>query len=210
MSDNKYFQGQNNALSKGEEVNLLQKDATLRECMIAVGWDIRTFEGDPVDLDVCCFLLNKADQTRENEDFIFYNNPKGCSGAVRHTGDSRTGAGDGDDETIYFDLNGLPFDVAKAVFVLSIYNGEEREHHFGMVRNTYLRVVNHESGDEIVRYDLTPELEQSSPSATAMVVAEIVREGPKWHFRAVGEPVEGGLARIATNYGIVVQEMIGT
>lgn len=189
------------ALHLGEELNLTRKDPTMKKAIIGAGWDFRFFEGDPLDMDLCAFLLDKDGMTREDEDFIFYNNDKGAGGAIRHTGDNRTGAGEGDDETIFVDLNGMPYDVHKVVFVIAIYQGEEKDQHFGMVKNAFIRIVNEETGREMTRFDLTQE---EAHGETGLIFCELVRDGVEWRFKATGEFIEGGLPRIATNYGIIV------
>ncbi len=193
-----------NKVKKGDSVNLTKLDPIMRQLMIGVGWDVKSFEGERVDMDASCFLLNREGVTREDEDFVFYNNLKGCGGAVRHTGDSRTGAGDGDDETIYVDLNGIPFDIEQVVFVVSIYQGDAKDQTFKQVRNTVLRISNHETGHEICRFDVDEHALENQKS-TAMIVGSIIREGPKWVFHALGELVDGGLPAVATRYGIIVQ-----
>jgi tellurium resistance protein TerD len=186
----------------GDDINLTAKDPILKSVMIGVGWDINTFDADVLDLDVSIFLLDKNNMTRIDEDFIFYNNMQGCEGAVKHNGDSRTGAGDGDDETITINLHGVPFDVMKILFCLSIYKGEEKNQHLGLVRNAYLRVANAETGHEIVRYVLDGDLQRKKE--TAMLMASLNREGPKWHFTPLGECVEGGLRNVAMRYGVTI------
>lgn len=194
-----------NKLVKGDEVNLLQKDPTMKRVLIGLGWDLNAFDSDPLDLDVSCFLLDKHNKTRVNEDFVFYNNLEGSTGAVVHNGDNRTGAGDGDDESISLDLTGIPFDVIRVAFVLSIYQGEEKEQRLAKVRNAYVRLVNLDNNQEILRYEISPDLEDRNE--TAMIVAYLNREGPKWHFVAVGECVKGGLAKAATDYDIIVKSV---
>lgn len=194
-----------NKLVKGDEVNLLEKDPTMQRVLIGLGWDLNAFDSDPLDLDVSCFLLDKHEKTRVNEDFVFYNNLEGCNGAIVHNGDNRTGAGDGDDESISLDLTGIPFDVIRVAFVLSIYQGEEKEQRLAKVRNAYVRLVNRDNAQEILRYEISPDLEDRAE--TAMIVAYLNREGPKWHFVAAGECVKGGLAKVATNYDIIVKSV---
>lgn len=191
-----------NRVTRGEEINLTRMDPSMKRVLIALGWDVIGFEGEPPDLDGSVFLLDKDDQTREDEDFVFYNNMKGCDGAVEHYGDNRTGAGDGDDETMFIDLNGLPFDIQKVEFTVSIYEAEERGHSFNNVRNTFIRLINRDTEREICRYELDDEIHEKS--ATAMIVCHLRREGPNWFFEARGEPVDGGLAQIATDRGIIV------
>ncbi len=191
-----------NKIVKGEDVNLTAKDPAMTNIVVGVGWDLNAFDVDTLDLDVSCFLLNKDGKTRFDEDFVFYNNMQDRNGAIVHNGDNRTGAGDGDDETISIDLTGIPFDVVKVVFVLSIYNGEVKGQTMSSLRNSYIRVINASNSQELLRYELSEDTQESSE--TAMLVASLNREGPKWHFEAVGKSIEGGLAKIATDYDIII------
>ena len=188
-------------VEKGDYFDLVKKVPSLRRIMIGAGWDHKMLETTKIDVDLSCFLLDKQNQTRVDEDFVFYNNESGCDGAVRHSGDSRTGAGDGDDESLFIDLNGLPFDVLRVMITVSIYNAAEAEQHLGMVRNIYLRIVNEEDGNEIVRLQMD---ESMLNGVAGMQVACLVREGPKWYLEVLENPVKGGLGAIATQYGIIV------
>ena len=191
-----------NIIVKGGDVNLTEKDPTMSKLLVGVGWDLNAFDVDTLDLDLCCFLIDKNNQTRVDEDFVFYNNMSASDGAVVHNGDNITGAGDGDDETISIDINGLPFDVIKVVFIISIYKGAEKEQAMSSVRNAYIRLINSDNSQELLRYKLNQDVFGSSE--TAMLVASLNREGPKWHFEAVGSFPEGGIEKIATDYGIIV------
>ncbi len=203
-----YEQVEFNKIKRSGELNLVKKDPTLKNIIAALGWDFRSFDRDPPDLDASVFLLGRNEKTREDSDFIFYNSLTGCEGAVRHTGDSRTGAGEGDDETVMIDLVSLPFDVAKIVFAVSIYDLDMSENNFTHVKNVYFRLINPETGYEMVRYELTEE--DLNTAETGMIVAEIERMGSEWIFRALCKPVKGGLAKIAHDYGIMVQQIITT
>lgn len=194
ITDNKVFLGQ--------EVNITAKDPTMSRVIIGMGWDMNSFDTEALDLDVSVFLLDKDEKTRIDEDFIFYNNLRGCDGAVKHNGDSRTGAGDGDDETILIDLKGIPFDVIKLIFALSVYKGEEKSQGVGMLRNAYIRLVNADTQVELLRYHLDKDLQDKEE--TGALIASLNREGPKWHFTPIAECVEGGLAKIAARYGLVI------
>ncbi|MCB1529410.1 MAG: TerD family protein [Rhodospirillales bacterium] len=192
-------------VTRGEEINLKYLDPSLNETIAAVGWDFKQFDRDPPDMDVSVFLLNRHEKTREDTDFIFYNNLTGCDGAVRHMGDSRTGAGDGDDETIFIDLNALPFDVLKIVFVVSIYDLDLTDNSFDQVKNVYFRLVNKDTNHELFRFNLDENLEAGK---TSLLVGEMERVGSEWVFRAIGDTAEGGLSAVANEYGIIVAQMI--
>lgn len=195
------------SVKRGEEVDLSVRDPTLKKMLIGIGWDVRSFEGEVVDLDASIFVLDKDDKTRNDQDFIFYNNMEGAENSVKHLGDSRSGAGDGDDENMLVDLNALPFDVMKIVFVISIYPKDDLEEEtFDLVRNVLFRIANNDSKHEIFCYELDEELD----GGRAIVVGQIERIGAKWIFRALGETVESGLGEIATEYGIIVAEKVSS
>lgn len=196
-----------NLAKKGDFTDIMESRQHLKQIQIGCGWDQTNYESDPVDLDVSLFLLNRDNMTRTDEDFVFYNNPAALDGAVRHMGDSRTGAGDGDDEMIKIDLNGVPFDVMKIMIVLSVYDPDFMGHHIKMAKNVYVRIVDQEDRNEVIRYEID---ENDLSTATAIRMAALVREGPKWYFEALAEPVVGGLAKTATEYGLIIQEMSST
>lgn len=202
--ENKEIDLQAGFVSLGEEVNLNEKDETIRKIVIGAGWDSFSFNSNDLDLDVSLLLLNKDGMTRVDEDFIFYNQPEAINGGIRHRGDNRSGAGDGDDETISVFLEAIPFDILHAYIVLSIYQGYEKEQHMGMARNCYVRIVNEETGDEVIRYKMDPDLKDRSE--TGAVVAALNREGPKWHFKPIMEFYPGGLTEISKKYGMIVKE----
>ena len=186
----------------GDDMNITAKDPTMHKLMLGMGWDLNVFNADALDLDVSLFLLGKDGLTRTDDDFVFYNQPMTCEGGIRHGGDSRTGAGDGDDESISIDLHLVPFDVMKIVFVLSIYKGLEKNQNMGMVRNSYLRLVNEANNIELVRYELPAVLEDRTE--TGMIVGSLNREGPKWHFTPLADFAENGLKDIAERFGLII------
>lgn len=186
----------------GDDINLTAKDPAMHKLMVGMGWDLNVFNADALDLDVSLFLLGKDGLTRTDDDFLFYNQPMTCEGGIRHGGDSRTGAGDGDDESIAIDLHMVPFDVMKIVFVLSIYKGLEKNQNMGMVRNSYLRLVNEANNMELLRYELSTILEDRPE--TGVIVGSLNREGPKWHFTPLADFAEDGLKDFAERFGLVI------
>lgn len=197
-----------NKLRPGDEMNVTKKDPTIKTVTAGMGWAFRGFDAEAPDLDVCVFLLDKHGQTRVDEDFIFYNNRMGGDGSVRHLGDSRTGAGDGDDEQIELNLATLPFEIVKIVFVLSLYNldvGLESQN-FSMVRNVYFRLFNQETRHEIFRLEVDEHV--IGMEGNGMIFGELDRIGSEWLFTAHVEPIKGGLAKIAADYGIMVMQNV--
>lgn len=191
-----------NTVKIGDDINITALDPVMHKVLVGVGWDLNAFNADAMDLDISIIMLDKNNLTRMDEDFVFYNQPEAFEGGVKHTGDSRTGAGDGDDESIFIDLHKVPFDIIRILFVLSIYKGREKSQSLGMVRNSYLRLVNNDSSHELLRYNMDKDLEDKME--TGMIMASLNREGPKWHFTPIAKLYEDGLAPIAKEYGLII------
>lgn len=186
------------SLSKGGNVSLSKEAPGLKGVVIGLGWDARSTDGQGFDLDAVAFLVNTAGKVRGDNDFIFYNNKVGADGAVQHAGDNTTGEGDGDDEKIMVNLQGVPADVAKIVVAVTIHEADQRGQNFGQVSNAFMRVCNAEGGTEIARYDLS----EDASTETAMVFGEIYRHNAEWKFRAIGQGFAGGLGPLAQGYGV--------
>ena len=192
------------SLTKGANVNLTRTTPGLTNIKVGLGWDLRTSVGDAFDLDASVFMLTEAGagrwQARSPTDLIFFNNPNSACGAVQYGGDNRTGAGEGDDETIRIDLSRMPVDVVKVAIAATIYEGEQRRQNFGMVNSAYVRVVNESDGAELARFDLS----EDASTESAMVFGEVYLHNGEWKFRAVGQSYKGGLAGLCREYGIKV------
>ena len=199
--ENKEVELSENLVALGDDINLNAKDPAINDIIIGVGWDLNEYRGDPVDLDVSVFLLGHDDQTRKDEDFIFYNQPESENAAVVHKGDNRTGAGDGDDEVVAVTLNNIPFDVSRVAFVLSVYDAQQKEQDLTSVKGGFLRIAN-ANGFEIARYEFGGDVQ--GHSETAMIVTSLARAGGNWHFRPQAEFNAGGLGAIAESFGIVI------
>ncbi|KOV71257.1 chemical-damaging agent resistance protein C [Streptomyces sp. MMG1121] len=172
----------------------------LTAVIVGLGWDVRTTTGTDFDLDASALLLNSSGKVASDQHFVFFNNLKSPDGSVEHTGDNVTGEGEGDDEQIKVNLAGVPADVDKIVFPVSIYDAENRQQSFGQVRNAFIRVVNQAGEQEIARYDLS----EDASTETAMVFGELYRNGPEWKFRAIGQGYASGLRGIAQDFGVNV------
>ncbi len=186
------------SLSKGGNLSLTKTDPNLNKLLIGLGWDERATSGAEFDLDASIFLLGADGRVRGDHDFIFYNQLKSDNGAVEHTGDNRSGQGDGDDETVKINLSLVPADVEKIVITVTIHDAQVRNQNFGQVANAFIRVVNDETGNEVVRFDLA----EDYSIETAMVFGEVYRHNGEWKFRAVGQGYSGGLAAMCGQYGI--------
>jgi tellurium resistance protein TerD len=188
------------SLSKGGNVSLSKADPSLKNVIVGLGWDARPTDGADFDLDASAFMVKEDGKVRSNNDFIFYNQTKSACGSVEHTGDNRTGAGDGDDEAVIVLLDKISSDVQRIVFCVTIHDADVRKQNFGQVSHAFVRVVNKDSNNEVARYDLS----EDASIETAMIFGEIYRHSGEWKFKAVGQGYAGGLAALAKQYGIDV------
>lgn len=191
-------------LSKGGKVSLAKAAADagvagLSKVAVGLGWDTNRYDGgSDFDLDASAFLVKADGKVRNENDFVFYGNPS--SAGVTHTGDNKTGDGDGDDERIIIDLNAVPEEIQKIPFTVTIHEADSRGQNFGMVENSYIRVMDEATGTELIRYDLG----EDYSIETAVVVGELYRNNGEWKFNAVGSGFQGGLAALCGNYGVEV------
>jgi tellurium resistance protein TerD len=186
------------SLSKGGNVSLSKTDPNLKNVIVGLGWDARPTDGADFDLDASAFMVKDDGKVRSDSDFIFYNQMKSACGSIEHTGDNRTGAGDGDDEAVIVLLDKVPVDIQRVVFCVTIHDAEMRKQNFGQVNHAYVRIVNKDSNNEVARYDLS----EDASIETAMIFGEIYRHSGEWKFKAVGQGYAGGLAALAKQYGV--------
>ena len=187
------------SLQKGQRVDLTKDRPSLKNVLIGLGWDINHYDGETdFDLDASAFMTKANGKVGNENDFILYGNLNHVSGSVQHMGDNRTGEGDGDDEVIKVQLDKIPSDYDTISFTVTIYEAEKRLQNFGMVENAYVRLIDEDTGEELVRFDLTEDFS----TETALVVAEIYKRDGQWKFAAIGSGYDGGLKALCKEYGI--------
>ncbi|WP_322759626.1 TerD family protein [Frankia sp. Cr2] len=173
------------SLRKGQSVSLVKTGTPpLTRVRMALGWDPAQ-RGRQIDLDASCILF---DSRGKDVDKVWFMSKKGARGAVRHSGDNLTGSGEGDDETIFVDLAGLPSTVEALVFTVNSFQGQQ----FTDVRNAFCRLIDDFTGAELVRFDLS----ESKPH-TGLVMCKVARQqgGPNWTMTAIGEFHDGKTVR---------------
>lgn len=186
-------------LKKGQKVSLTKDNPGLVHLMIGLGWDVNQFDtGGAFDLDTEAFLLGENGKTSSQDDFIFYGNLKHPSGSIEHMGDNRDGAGEGDDEQMSMDLSKVPESISRIAFAVTIYEAEERRQNFGQISNAFIRIVNTDNNEELLRYDLGEDFSIE----TAAVFGELYKNNGEWKFNAIGSGYQGGLNALCANYGI--------
>lgn len=191
-------------LQKGQKVDLTKGNSGLKALVVGLGWDEapRKFSlfsrRQDIDCDASAILVDaQSGKLRGPVDVVYYGNLTHRTGAVRHCGDNITGAGDGDDEQIIVELNKVPADFSKIVFVVTIYKARERNQQFGMIKNAFIRIVDADTGKELCKYNLSENYE----GKTAMIFGEVYRYNGEWKFGAIGEPTtDDGIAEMAARF----------
>lgn len=164
---------------------------------IGLGWDTNsTSTGAAFDLDASVFILGENKKILADEFFVFYNNLKSPDEAVEHTGDNLTGEGEGDDESINVDLSKIDPRATELCIVVTIHDAQTRKQNFGQVRNSFVRIVDANTGNELLKY----ELEEDFSIETAVEFGRIYKRNNEWKFEAVGSGQRGGLEEYLTKY----------
>ncbi|MCD1118520.1 TerD family protein [Chryseobacterium turcicum] len=179
-------------LQKGQRENINAPKFT-----IGLGWDTNnTSTGGAFDLDASLFLLNDSKKLVSDNHFIFYNNLESPDKAVIHSGDNLTGDGDGDDEQIKIDLTKIDAAVQEITVVVTIHDADARRQNFGQVRNSFIRIFNTETNEEILKY----ELDEDFSIETAVEFGRIYNRNGEWKFEAVGSGQRDGLDKFVSMY----------
>lgn len=190
-------------LQKGQKIDLTKgTNSGLTRVMVGLGWDEaprsggsrflgNLFGATPQDIDcdasvILCGANGKVVSESTSQCCVYFGNLRHSSGAIIHQGDNLTGAGDGDDEQIMINLQQIPSEIIKMVFVVNIYDARARNQHFGMIRNAFIRLIDENSKHEICRFNLS----ENYNNMTGLVVGEIYRKNGEWKFNAIGQPVQ--------------------
>lgn len=174
-------------LEKGQKISLAKEaGGELTSVVMGLGWDAvkkRGFlgfgGGGEIDLDASCFLFDEQNELR---DLVYFGQLRSQDGSIQHSGDNRTGEGDGDDEQIAVALTRIPAHIKTLVFTVSNYTGQD----FSKVENAYCRLINGQNGQEIARYNLS-----AQGNHTAQIMAKIYRHNGEWKMHAIGENSQG-------------------
>ena len=181
-------------LSKNMTLDITKRNPGLKRLVVGAGWDTAA-AGSDIDLDIIMFGCGAGDKVTNTSNVVFFNNM--TIPGVRLNGDNRTGEGEGDDETIDVDLSAVSPDIQSLVVCVSIYDAVNRRQTFGMVNNSYVRLLDADNNEkEILRY----ELKENCSTDTALTFAELIREGRGWTFHAIGEGSIGDLNALLARY----------
>lgn len=181
-------------LNKNDILDLTKRNPGLSTVKLGAGWDIASGGAD-FDLDIVAFLLDQNGKFQTTSNIVYFNN-KTAQG-VTLSGDNRTGAGEGDDETMLIKLNEVNSNINRIVFAITIFNAREKRQTFGMINNSYVRLLDVDNGDkELCKFNL----KEDGSTATSVIFAELVRDNSEWQFKAIGDGKIADLNELAAMY----------
>jgi tellurium resistance protein TerD len=183
-------------LEKKKPISLVKEKPGLKRIVAGLGWDPAVVNGCSVDADVSVFMLGSNGKLPQEEFFVFYNNKLSLDGAVKHSGDSRSGEGDGDDESVDIDLARIDPRVEFLYFALTIHESAERGHHFGHINNSYIKIRN--TDDNVILCEFN--LKENFDGHDCLIIATLSRNGGQWNVEALGHSCAGGLASLVELY----------
>jgi tellurium resistance protein TerD len=180
-------------LQKGERINI-----GLNKVIVGLGWDSNESTGFGFDLDASAFMIDADRKIIGEEYFVFYGNLVSPDGALEHTGDDPDGtSSDGDDdEAIIINLANVNERVAEIIFIVTIDAADDRKQNFGQVRNSYIRIIDEESNEEIAKY----ELDEDFSIETGVEFGRLYKRGGAWKFEASGIGYKEDLAFFLSKY----------
>lgn len=169
-------------LIKGQKIDLTKGNPDLSKIQIGLGWDPMKFKS--LDIDSSAVLLDQNGKLARPDHLVYFGRKSSPCRSVIHSGDNLTGHGAGDDEVIKVDLNKVPLEVHRIVFIVNIFRflGFGRKKDFSMVKNAYIRVLNTTSMAEMTRFNLTEDYQGMS----SIRVGEVYRHNDEWKFGALG------------------------
>ena len=160
-------------LSKGQKVDLTKSNPNLKEIIVGLGWASNPAASSyNYDLDASAFLVGSDGKVKDENDFVFYNNPSGGQGSVKHSGDHKQGSGEGDDEQIRINLSTVPSYIQRISFSITINDAQMKRQSFGDIKNAYVRILNASTNELLLKYELGEEFSVE----TAIVAAEISQQ----------------------------------
>jgi len=180
-------------LQKGQRIEI-----GLSKVGVGLGWDPNESTGFDFDLDASAFMLGGNKKLPQDEYFVFYNNQQSPDGAVESSGDDTTGGNSdgGDDETLTVDLTKIDPRIEEIIFTVTIHDAVTRKQNFGQVHNSYIRIYNATTNEEIARYDL----DEDFSIETAVEFGRLYKRGSEWKFEAMGIGHKGGLQYFVDKY----------
>lgn len=177
------------SLEKGQKVDLTKTNPAVKAFKVGLGWNPNGAVGGTFDIDVSAFIVGENQKRVSDAHFVFYNNLKSPNDFVIHTGDNRTGEGEGDDESLIVDFSKVKPEEKAIIFVVTIHDAAAKNQNFGQIAGAFIRICDNATGTEILKYDLNEDYSVE----TAMIFGKLYEKDGEWKFEAVGTGLKGGL-----------------
>lgn len=186
-------------LSKGENINIEKTSPGLTRVRVGLGWDVAQGSGAQADLDAWGVAVGPDGKAVET---VYYGHKKSTigNGCISLDGDNRTGAGDGDDETLTIDLATVPENVDRIPVIINIHEGQARRQNFGQVRRAGARLLTGDGSQVLATFDLSEDFS----GAVAVEIAQLYRHNGEWKFKPTAIPAAGGIKEALATYGATV------
>ena len=180
-------------LQKGQKI-----DIGLVKISVGLGWNPNEGTGAAFDLDASAFMIDANRLIPNETNFVFYGNTDSPDLALHHSGDDPTGgnSADGDDEVIVVDLSKIDDRIQEILFVVTIHEAISRRQNFGQVRNSYIRIVDEQNGQEVAKYELGEDFSVE----TAVEFGRLYKRNDKWKFEASGIGYKEDLSFFVSKY----------
>lgn len=188
-------------MSKGQKVKMTKDNGDqLKNVLIGLGWDAKdsAAAGADFDLDASIYMLQADGKVSSHRGLVFFNELTSECGSIKHQGDNLTGAGEGDDEQIKIDLALVPSNIEKLVVVVNIFQADQKNQNFGMVENSFMRIVDESNNQVMFNFDLNFD----SSLATGVIFGTLIRKNGGWAFSADQTEFDGGLDALNVKYGV--------
>ena len=180
-------------LRKGDKVAIGFTNIT-----VGLGWEPNEGTGGTFDLDVSAIMIDEKRKMPNKDYFVFYGNLNSPDNSVTHTGDDPDGtSSDGDDdESIIIDLTKINPSVQEILFVVTIDGAADKRQNFGQVRDSYIRLIDNNTGKEVMKY----ELGEDFSIETGIEFGRLYRRNNEWKFDASGVGYKEDLAFFLSKY----------
>ena len=179
-------------LAKKQSFDLTKRGAS--KILVGLSWDQTVVGRASVDCDASVVMLGADYKIPDEGSFVFYNNLHSTDGAVRHFGDNRDGAGDGDDEVIEINLGAVNPLVQYLYFVVTIHEAAARGHNFGNVASASIRI--YKDTEELCNYTMADGVAEHD----SVILGSMERKGTDWSFTSLSQGFSGGLQAIVDLY----------
>ncbi len=179
-------------LQKGANVSLLKTVPYLNEIIVVIKWFKKPNDETEFDIDPSAFMLTEHNKVRNDADFIFYNQPSSPDNTIILK-----------NPLFKIVLNDISQDINKISFVLTLHDAKQKKQQFGMLEKITIELFDFAKKQKLVSYSI-----DDASSETAIILGVLYRYNTEWKFRAMGQGYANGLAILARNFGVDIDEPV--